>query len=106
MARRYKVTYKVEPDDGCCWIVTAHYGHPQHDKVCQIRDLRSHLFTTPAGPAVKWVNQVYLRIGKSSFGKWYAKKADKDERTLISSITAFLCSGLLFFAKRTKQNSN
>lgn len=89
----------VKTDSGGCWIATAYYGDPLHCEVCTLRNKRNSLMEKPyIGFFVTVINNLYQFIGKSHFGKDWAKKAGR-EGTIQNSMSAFICKSLLKISK-------
>ena len=85
-----------EGTGGVCWVATAFYGGDSvHPEVVQLREMRETLKRSKIfGWVTELANSVYVRIGHSPFGKYWAKSLIDGpsftwQRTLSS---LFLCA--------------
>lgn len=63
-------------NDGSCWVATAYYGDPYSPAVDRLRDYRGHMLSSAIfGPLMSAANNLYLAIGRTQFGRWWARNA-------------------------------
>ncbi len=87
---------KTEKKSSVCWIATAYYGDPSHEKVCDLRDIREKLIKTPIlGVFAKSLNRLYLFVGESSFGKRWEKAVIHNKKGIPNKVSGRICKVLL-----------
>ncbi len=73
-----------------CWIATAYYGHPHHPEVEIMRAYRNNLLQKKViGTSIKHINNIYHRIGESSFGQNWASNISSKENSFKKIVSAF-----------------
>lgn len=89
-----------------CWVVSAYYGDPSHESVEAIRVLRSDLISVPVfGKLVTGINELYLRLGRSPFGRWWIFKVENEKKSLPAIISEMISRVLLFVASKASRKN-
>ena len=83
--RRHKLHLESEQrrkrDASACWIATAYFGSPRHPSVVRLRSFRTHWLSQPlTRPVMVSLNRTYQIIGRTSFGRWWARGAGVGSR--------------------------
>jgi hypothetical protein len=86
---------EIEKTDSC-WVATAYFGSPVHPEVQKLRVFRNNLIILPRfGYLFLGLNNIYHMIGRTGFGKWWAKGVRNTSKHTFRRTTSRLTLALI-----------